>query len=169
MQNEKVFLVHSPEELAIPVRDLLDHVQKPLADKGVIIFMNGPLGAGKTAFVQELAYQVGIEDRVQSPTFTLMKRYQVDSETIPELYTLIHIDAYRLEPHHREALRIEAFLKDPGTLVCVEWPSSANLDIRNAFACVDFEYMPEHMMQADIDEELQSNIENMRRVHIRYT
>lgn len=166
--SPKIFITHSREDLIHPINDLLEHIKEPLKNSGVIIFLNGQLGSGKTAFVQEFAYQVDIASRVQSPTFVLMKKYSVDTVLIPELYTLIHIDAYRLEPHHKETIRVEDFLDEPGTLVFVEWPTAIDLDPNLAFANIDFEFMPEYSGEELLKENIALDIENMRHIKIRY-
>lgn len=63
----------------------------PHLGKGDIILLNGPLGSGKTSFVQALARAFGYAHAVTSPTFTIANFYET-----PQL-TLLHIDAYRLE------------------------------------------------------------------------
>lgn len=56
---------------------------------GTVIALYGDLGAGKTAFVRGMARGLGIEARVQSPTFTIVNEYE---GKIP----LFHFDMYRL-------------------------------------------------------------------------
>ena len=56
---------------------------------GAVIALYGDLGAGKTAFVRGLARGMGIDARVQSPTFTIANEYSGSRE-------LIHFDMYRL-------------------------------------------------------------------------
>ena len=57
---------------------------------GSIVAFTGDLGAGKTAFVRGMARGLGIEERVTSPTFTIVNEY--DEGTKP----LFHFDLYRL-------------------------------------------------------------------------
>ena len=99
-----------------------------------ILALSGELGAGKTTFVQALGKALGISETMQSPTYVLMKKYQIpqgDTLTpglskVSPFKQLIHIDAYRLEkPEEFAALRPEQFLQDPKTLVVVEWPEKA--------------------------------------------
>ena len=56
-----------------------------------IILLQGPIGAGKTSFVQGIADGLCIEEDITSPTFALSHHY--NSGTIP----LIHMDLYRIE------------------------------------------------------------------------
>jgi tRNA threonylcarbamoyladenosine biosynthesis protein TsaE len=60
-----------------------------VAGAGDVIALNGPLGAGKTTFVQGLAAALGITGPVPSPTFVLCREYQ-------GRLLLAHLDAYRL-------------------------------------------------------------------------
>ena len=56
---------------------------------GAVIAMYGDLGAGKTAFVRGMARGMGLDCRVNSPTFTIVNEYLGERE-------LIHFDMYRL-------------------------------------------------------------------------
>jgi tRNA threonylcarbamoyladenosine biosynthesis protein TsaE len=89
-------------------------------DRATLLFLMGELGAGKTAFTQALATDLGIKESVHSPTYVLMKKYELRGEHFKRL---IHIDAYRLvSPDEFNALRPEEFLNDPEALVVIEWP-----------------------------------------------
>lgn len=101
------------------------------SDKALIIGLSGHLGAGKTAFVKAVAKALGIKEILTSPTFVIMKLYE-----IPEGHShsqwpwkrLVHIDAYRLEqPEELEALDFEALTADPHDLIMVEWPANVKL------------------------------------------
>lgn len=117
-------------ELAYFVRNVLATVHmSPKTGRAFVLALQGDLGAGKTTFVQAFAKELGVTGILQSPTYVLMKSYDVPpdshaSDVLGRQFTkLVHIDAYRLEkPEQFTALRPEEFLQDPGTLVCVEWP-----------------------------------------------
>ena len=59
---------------------------------GDLLVLSGPLGAGKTAFVQGLGAGLGVQGRVVSPTFVIARVHRAG----PGGLTLVHVDAYRL-------------------------------------------------------------------------
>ncbi len=76
---------HSVEETAALGERFGTEVQD-----GWVIGLSGDLGAGKTAFVRGLAHGLGVKEKIQSPTFALVKEY------VGRL-RLFHLDLYRLE------------------------------------------------------------------------
>jgi len=91
------------------VGSTLAHILTP----GDVVVLTGPLGAGKTRFVQGVAAGLGVEGRVTSPTFVLVRRHQ---GRIP----LVHVDAYRLV-EARDLLTLDDDVLDPGVVTCIEW------------------------------------------------
>jgi tRNA threonylcarbamoyladenosine biosynthesis protein TsaE len=85
---------------------------------GTVILLEGDLGAGKTTLVQGIAEGLGIQDSIESPTFTLINEYLTGR--IP----LYHLDLYRLAPEEVEALHLESYWEglemDLG-IVAIEW------------------------------------------------
>ncbi len=77
-----------------------------------LITLSGDLGAGKTTFTQGLARGLGIDKKVTSPTFTIMKEYM---GRLP----LYHIDAYRLE-NITQDLGFDEYIESDGVCV-IEW------------------------------------------------
>ena len=104
------FITHSPEE----TRALGGRLAQALTGGEVVAF-TGDLGAGKTAFVSGMARALGIEERVTSPTFTIVNEYEGGR---PPLF---HFDMYRL-PDADALFDIgwEDYL-DRGGVCAVEW------------------------------------------------
>ena len=99
----------------------------PCADSSTVVGLYGDLGSGKTAFVQQIAKALGARGSVQSPTFVIMKLYEIKLKAVP-WKKLVHIDAYRLErAEDLEALRFEEIIADKNNLVIVEWPEQVEL------------------------------------------
>lgn len=89
---------------------------------GVVIGLNGTLGAGKTNFAQALISTFGVpQNEITSPTFSLIQSYQPCLQSGLSL-TIHHLDAYRVadEDEFLE-LGVEDILGQPGSLSLVEW------------------------------------------------
>jgi len=87
-----------------------------LLDDGLVFYLHGPLGAGKTSFARALLTALGVGERVKSPTYSLMEGYMARERPA------WHLDLYRIaDPGELEWLGLDA-LADPGALVLVEWP-----------------------------------------------
>ncbi len=84
-----------------------------------IILIKGPIGAGKTSFVQGIGEGLSIKETITSPTFTLSHHYQSG------LMYLIHMDLYRIE---NSLSAQELFLGEEEELdlnkgiLVIEWP-----------------------------------------------
>ena len=84
-----------------------------------IVLLQGPIGAGKTSFVQGIAEGLSIQEDITSPTFSLSHHY--DSGTI----SLIHLDLYRLESGLMAKeffLAEEEEAKQNKAILVIEWP-----------------------------------------------
>jgi tRNA threonylcarbamoyladenosine biosynthesis protein TsaE len=93
-----------------------------------ILALQGDLGAGKTTLTKAIAELLGVTETVVSPTFVIAKYYDIGElqpgETSATGFErLVHIDAYRIEDlNELGPLGWEHLLKNPRTLVIVEWP-----------------------------------------------
>ena len=91
---------------------------------GDVLLLSGDLGAGKTTFAQGVGRALGIDEPVTSPTFTLVRQYEVPDGPVG-IRLLLHADVYRLE-HLAEVadLGLGQLVEDAGVAL-VEWGEAA--------------------------------------------
>lgn len=87
---------------------------------GDILTLSGPLGAGKTTFVQALASVLGSASVPKSPTFSMLRTYPISAHGLSRM---MHVDAYRIENEaDMVPLDVDEELLIPGTILVLEWP-----------------------------------------------
>ena len=124
-------------ELAFPVeQDLVAFANKFASDLQLplVIWLQGDLGAGKTAFARALIHSLGYEGRVKSPTYGLMELYQLASLQV------VHMDLYRInDPGELEFLGLMDLL-DEKTILLIEWPDKGGSWLPEADLIFTFAY-----------------------------
>ncbi|MEZ4374509.1 MAG: tRNA (adenosine(37)-N6)-threonylcarbamoyltransferase complex ATPase subunit type 1 TsaE [Polyangiaceae bacterium] len=106
-------------ELDLPTRRATVHLGQRLAqslERGSLVILDGPLGAGKTFLVRSICRKLGLpgSEPVTSPTFTLVQEYSLGLR-------LLHADLYRLgHPDEVFELGLEDARRDGAALI-VEW------------------------------------------------
>ena len=105
-----IYTTHSPEE----TRELASRIAVDLKP-GDVLALSGPLGSGKTCFVQGVARGLGVAERyITSPAFVLIREYR---GRLP----FYHIDLYRLVPGIEIGmLGLEEYLDGDG-ITAIEW------------------------------------------------
>ena len=91
---------------------------KNLRPKSIII-LKGPIGAGKTSFVQGIGQGLCIKESITSPTFALSHHYESGS------MHLIHMDLYRIESSlsaKQVFVEEEEELEINNGILIIEWP-----------------------------------------------
>ncbi len=111
------------------------------AKPGEIYTLDGDLGVGKTIFTKGVAAGLGIEEPVNSPTFTIVQIYE---EGRMPFY---HFDVYRIgDPQEMEEIGYEDYFFGEGVCI-IEW---ANL--------IE-ELLPEHAVRVRIEKDLEKGFD----------
>lgn len=114
------------EHIRIFVKEVMEKISNlPTSNKATVVFLSGDLGSGKTTFTKTFACECGIQEDITSPTFVILKRYEIASHDVFDgrFKNLIHIDAYRLKSYEElQKIKFEKYLADSANIILIEWP-----------------------------------------------
>jgi tRNA threonylcarbamoyladenosine biosynthesis protein TsaE len=113
---DKSFNVNSSEET-----QKLSFDFAKILEEGDTVCLYGDLGFGKTTFTQGLARGLGIENRIISPTFVIMRSYEIKNNE-SKIINFYHIDLYRIETEEDvDGLGIEEIINNKNNITVIEW------------------------------------------------
>lgn len=108
---------HSAEETKVFGKQLSGEIVP-----GTLLCLKGELGAGKTTLIQGLLEGLGAERPYVSPTFVIMKQYDLSAPSATGIKRVYHADAYRVEAKDFAEIGFAEWCADPEGLVILEWP-----------------------------------------------
>jgi len=129
----KVFITKTFEETQKLGRDFAKTLKN-----GDVVCLYGDLGSGKTTFVQGLAQGLGIDNRIISPTFVIVRSYELQSPafvktsarkqnsklktTSVKLKSFYHIDLYRMGGEEDiKSLGLDEIINNKNNISAIEW------------------------------------------------
>jgi tRNA threonylcarbamoyladenosine biosynthesis protein TsaE len=128
--TNKTFLTNSFEETQKLGRDFAK-----ILEKGDRVCLYGDLGSGKTTFTQGLAVGLGIRNRIISPTFVIVRSYDLG------VMNFYHIDLYRAESEKDiEGLGIREIINNKQSIVVIEWAEKLGNYLPEKRIDVEFSY-----------------------------
>ena len=137
----KIFVVNNSKETQNLACDFAR-----ILEKGDTICLYGDLGFGKTTFIQGLAKGLEIKNRITSPTFVIMRAYELKTGAF------YHIDLYRIENvKDIKDLGFEEIINSKQNIVAIEWA----------------EKLKKYLPQNRIDIELFYEKDNVRKIIFR--
>lgn len=140
MKVSKTILLSDIDQTA---RDVVAHIESSVQlTSATVVALSGDLGAGKTTLTQAIARVLGITERLQSPTFVILKKYEIKSNKFTHL---IHIDAYRLKSGQElQKLNWQEYVSNPKNLIIIEWPEQVSEILPKQMIRIRLEHVSEH-------------------------
>jgi len=121
MDNTQTIITNNAKETQRLGEELAAYIIKGRKEgTGVpqILCLYGELGAGKTVFAQGFAKGLGLPSRLVSPTFIIIRRYDIEKYA----QYLYHVDLYRLHKiEDIQGLGLTELFNDKHAIVVVEW------------------------------------------------
>lgn len=114
---------------------------KPLKNKAVVLALSGDLGGGKTTFAQGFAKGLGIKNKILSPTFNIMKRFEISKNGFKNFY---HFDCYRLNKEDISFLNFEEIINDPKNVIIIEWFENIESNNIQIYKKLSFNFIDEN-------------------------
>jgi len=115
--------------------------------KAIVFSLSGDLGCGKTVFSRSIGRELGITQKILSPTFVIYNQYSLKKSPFNIFY---HFDLYRLnsENEFKEINFLKHFL--PETIACIEWPENMGANLyqqlkkKTNLITINFTYLDNH-------------------------
>lgn len=132
MNDSRITFELADEPATAGLAQKLAHAVTP----GMVIFLRGDLGAGKTTLVRAMLRALGYQGRVKSPTYALVELYEASG------LNLRHFDLYRF--HSADEWEAAGFRDEfNGDNVClIEWPEKARGLLPREDISIVFEILP---------------------------
>lgn len=132
---------------------LAREILKDSGSKSLIIGLEGDLGGGKTTFLQGFARGLEIKRKVLSPTFVIIKKFNIpkDKKIKSRFLNFYHIDCYRLEKS-KDILELdfESIISDPKNIIAIEWVDRIKEALPKEMIFIKFKFVDKNKREIKI-------------------
>ncbi len=119
----------------------------------ISIHLSGDLGTGKTTLVKEVLNCLGIENFINSPTFTLIEPYEINDLKI------FHIDLYRVEKiTELSAIGLEEYLQEANSVNFIEWPEKGSGFLKEPDITISLDHQGETTRKCEVQTSFDLNL-----------
>lgn len=126
---------------------ILSKALKNSSKKAIVFSLSGDLGCGKTVFSRQIGKELGVTQKITSPTFVIYNQYPLNYLHYKNFY---HFDLYRLVSAV-EFEEIDFFSHfTPDSISCLEWPENMGQSLyqqlkqKTFLITVNFTYLDDH-------------------------
>lgn len=128
------------EQATVNMGKQLATIVKNELNQGIVVYLNGDLGAGKTTITRGFVQGMGHVGHVKSPTYTLVEPYDLAD------WHVYHFDLYRLgDPEELEFMGIRDYFNE-NCCCFIEWPEKGFGLLANADITINMAYQGEERM-----------------------
>lgn len=105
-------------------------------EPGTVVCLYGPIGSGKTTFVQFVCRELNVSEKVTSPSFVIINEYYSGK------YPVYHFDLYRLEKEGMESIlpELEEYSSDNKSVTFIEWAEFYRDNLLDEYIQIAFSY-----------------------------
>lgn len=151
------FITKNFKETQQLAKRLVEQLIKTPPSGALVLALEGELGAGKTTFIQGLGQALGVKEKILSPTFVIMKHFELANSQWPiansklKINNFYHLDCYRLDSEKDLAeLGFGEILKDKNNLVVIEWAERIKKALPRETVWLEFEHGGEDIRKIKI-------------------
>ena len=152
--NNQTILTNNSEETKKFAEKLTHEITGPC-----VITLQGDLGAGKTTFTQGFAKGLGITQKILSPTFILLRKYDVNPKILTADHTMkegklkyfYHVDLYRLTSQRDiEGIGLLEAMRENNSIIVIEWPEKMGSFLPRHRVDLQFTYVDDEKRKIEI-------------------